>query len=60
MRIANAIGLTVTAILMVGFITTRPVPAAHTKVECIPIGAALEQIEAQPEYETIGNWIVRR
>ena len=57
MRIANMIGLTVTAILMVGFITTRPVPAAHTKVECIPIGAAAE---AQPEYEVIGDWTVRR
>ena len=57
MRIANMIGLMVTAILMVGFIITRPVPAAHTKVECIPIGAAAK---VQPEYETIGNWIVRR
>lgn len=57
MKIANAIGLTVTAILMVGFIMTRPVPAAHTKVECIPIGAAAE---VQAEYETIGDWTVRR
>lgn len=57
MKIANAIGLTVTAILMVGFIVTRPVPAAHTKVECIPIGAAAE---VQPEYETIGDWTIRR
>jgi hypothetical protein len=57
MKIANAIGLTVTAILMVGFIMTRPVPAAHTKVECIPIGAAAE---AQPEYERVGNWVIRR
>lgn len=57
MRIANAIGLTVTAILMVGFIMTRPVPAAHTKVECIPIGAAAE---VQPEYERVGNWVIRR
>ena len=54
------IGLTVTAILMVGFIITRPIPAVHTKRECQPIGAALEEIEAQPEYEVIGDWIVRR
>ena len=57
MRIANVIGLTVTAILIVGFIMTRPVPAAHTKVECIPIGAA---VEVQPEYEWVGNWVIRR
>lgn len=54
------IGLTVTAILMVGFIITRPIPAVHTKRECQPIGAALEQIEAQPEYERVGNWVIRR
>lgn len=60
MKIANTIGLTVTAVLMVGFIMTRPVPAAHTEVECIPIGAALEEVEAQPEYEQIGDWTIRR
>ena len=60
MKAANMIGLTVTAILMVGFIITRPIPAVHTKRECQPIGAALEQIEAQPEYERVGNWVIRR
>ena len=60
MRVANTIGLTVTAILIVVGIMSTPVPAVHTKRECVPIGAALEQIETQPEYETIGNWTVRR
>ena len=57
MKIANAIGLIAVSVLMVMHIMSTPVPAVHNKVECIPIGAAAE---VQPEYETIGDWIVRR
>ena len=52
----NAIGLAVTAILMVGFIMTRPVPEVHEVRECIPIGEAAEDYQ----YEVVGDWIVRK
>jgi hypothetical protein len=51
----NAIGLAVTAILMVGFIVSRPAPEVHTERECIPIGEAAEDYQ----YEVVGDWIIR-
>ena len=56
----NAIGLAIVSMLMVFQVMSTPVPEVHTKRECIPIGAALEEAEAQPEYEVIGDWTVRR
>lgn len=56
-RIANAIGLAFVTVAMVFGIMSTPVPKVHNTVECIPIGAAAE---AQPEYEVIGEWMIRR
>jgi hypothetical protein len=55
-RVANAIGLVATAILIVNFIMSTPVPKAHTVRECEPIGNAVTEYE----YEQIGDWIVRK
>lgn len=55
-RVANAIGLVATAILIVNFILSAPVPKAHTVRECEPIGNAVQEYE----YERIGDWIVRK
>jgi hypothetical protein len=56
----NVAGLAIVSMLMVFQIMSTPVPEAHTRRECIPIGAALEEAEAQPEYEQIGDWTIRR
>lgn len=55
-KIANAIGLAMTAFLIVNFIMSTPVPKAHTVRECQPIRNAVQEYE----YEQIGDWIVRR
>lgn len=54
-RVANAIGFVATAILIVNFIISAPVPKAHTVRECEPIGNAVQEYT----YEQIGDWIVR-
>ena len=60
MKAINTAGLIIVSVMMVMLIMSAPVPTVHTKRECQPIGAALEQIEAQPEYEQVGNWVIRR
>ena len=57
MKAINTAGLIIVSVMMVMHIMSAPVPAVHTKVECIPIGAAAE---AQTEYERVGNWVIRR
>ena len=59
-RIIDAVMLVAVGLQLLYFIGSTPVPSAHVQRECVPIGAALEEIEAQPEYESIGDWVVRR
>ena len=59
-RIIDAVMLVAVGLQLLYFIGSTPVPSAHAQRECVPIGAALEEIEAQPEYESIGDWVVRR
>ena len=57
MKAINTAGLIIVSVMMVIHIMSAPVPAAHTKTKCVPIGTAAE---AQPEYERVGNWVIRR
>ena len=59
-RIIDAVMLVAVGLQLLYFIGSTPVPSAHMQRECVPIGAALEAEEAQPEYESIGDWVVRR
>ena len=59
-RIIDAVALVAVGMQILFFIGSTAVPTEHMQRECIPIGAALEAEEAQPEYDTAGDWVIRR
>jgi uncharacterized membrane protein YfbV (UPF0208 family) len=59
-RILDAVVLVAIGMQILFFIGSTAVPTEHVQRECVPIGAALEAEEAQPEYESIGDWVIRR
>lgn len=59
-RIIDAVALVAVGMQILFFIGSARVPTIHETRECIPIGAALEAEEVQPEYESIGDWVIRR
>ena len=59
-RIIDAVALLAVGLQILFFIGSTTVPTEHVQRECIPIGAALEVEEAQPAYESIGDWVIRR
>ena len=59
-QVIDAAMLIAAGLQIIYFIGSAPVPKVHTQRECIPIGTALQEQEAQPEYEQIGDWIVKK
>ena len=59
-QVIDAVMLIAAGLQIIYFIGSAPVPKVHMQRECIPIGAALQAEEAQPEYEQIGDWIVKK
>ena len=59
-RIIDAVALVAVGMQILFFIGSAAVPTEHVQRECVPIGAALEAEEAEPAYEWVGNWVIRR
>ena len=59
-RVIDAVALVAVGMQILLFIGSATVPTEHVQRECIPIGAALEAEEAEPVYEQVGNWVIRR
>ena len=58
-QVADAVLLTLAAAGMVHTILSAPVPKVHEHIQTVPIGKALEAELAKPEYEQVGDWIIR-